>query len=313
MQADHSGRARRRGASDDEPGESGSTSSHHHDRSPAELDALVRRGLPIVRGIVAEVAARVPRHVRRDELMSAGLLGLTQAALSWEPDRGVPFEHYARIRVRGSVVDELRSLDWASRSVRSSARRMQSTEQELSTELGHSPSASEVANRMGCELSEVEQLRQDLSRAMVMRFEGAEGGSERTLADATTDGPDAVVLDRELRGYLQDAVIALPERLRHVIVGYFFDGREMQDIAAELGVTPSRVSQLAAEALALLRDGINASLDPDRVVDLHQTKGRVARRKAAYYSAVAEASSHRSRLESDHHSVIDLLERRKYA
>src|SRR5690606_23829216 len=141
----------------------------------------------------------------------------------------------------------------------------------------------------------------------------AESDQEPNVADVTSDGPDALVLDRELRGYLQDAVLALPERLQYVIVGYFFDGREMQDLAAELGVTPSRVSQLAAEALSLLRDGINSQLEPEKVVDLHETKGRVARRKAAYYAAVAEASTNRDRLASHRHSVLQRLSRRKYA
>ncbi len=263
-------------------------------------DELVRRGLPLVQYLVSDVAARVPRSVHREDLVSAAMLGLAQAARSWDASRGVTFECFARTRINGSILDELRGRDWASRSVRSDARRQRAAIDELTTTLGRKPTTAEIAARMGVEVSTVERLDSDVARASVLSFESV-------FADPDTSGPsqsqeDAPVeelLGRELKSVLGDAVASLPERLRKVVVEYFFDERPMQDIADELGVTESRISQMRAEALMLLRDGINSQLDPEQVPDLNVTHGRIGRRKAAYYAAVADASTARDRLAVD--------------
>src|SRR3954447_20459280 len=104
------------------------------------------------------------------------------------------------------------------------------------------------------------------------------------------------MLDRERKAYLMDAVHALPERLQRVVIGYFFEERSMQDLADELGVSESRISQLRAEALLLLKDGIASQLDPDTLAAEPRPNGRVARRKAAYYDAVANGSNPRDRV-----------------
>src|SRR5262249_39668993 len=109
-------------------------------------------------------------------------------------------------------------------------------------------------------------------------------------------GPEETILDREKKAYLMDAVHALPERLQRVVIGYFFEERSMQDLADELGVSESRISQLRAEALLLLKDGINSQLEPNAVAEEARPNGRVARRKAAYYAAVASGSNHHDRV-----------------
>jgi RNA polymerase sigma factor for flagellar operon FliA len=120
--------------------------------------------------------------------------------------------------------------------------------------------------------------------------------SEDCDALSTVDAdPGEVILRRERRAYLRDAVSALPERLRVVVVGCFFEERPMLDLARELGVTESRVSQMKAEALTLLREGLDATLDTEGE-GAQPTQGRVARRKAAYFAAVAAGSSYRDRL-----------------
>ena len=255
--------------------------------------------LPLVHHIVSDVAGRVPRFVDRDDLLSAGMLGLAQAAQSFDPDRGVGFKTYARARIRGAVLDELRSRDWVSRGTRSLANQVNAAAAELQAQLGHQPSVSAIARRLGIEEAEVVRVRDDIARAAGLeRPFTTVGASDVTDRVASADqGPLAILLDREQRGYLIDAVCALPERLRHVVVAHFLDEREMQEIAAELGVTASRVSQLCAEGVALLRDGINAQLDPELVDDLGVTKGRVGRRKSAYYDAISSASTVRERLE----------------
>ncbi len=271
----------------------------------AEWDTRVRAMLPLVHHIVSDVAARIPRFVDRDDLMSAGMLGLAQAAQSFDPARGVGFNNYARARVRGAVLDELRGRDWLSRGTRSFANRVNATAAELQAQRGSPPSAGEIAQRLGIEEADVRRVRDDVARAAGLErpFTAINGDDVTYEVPATEAGPLTQLLDRELRGYLIDAVCALPERLRLVVVAHFLDEREMQEIAAEMGVTASRVSQLCAEGVALLRDGINAQLDPELVDDLEIKTGRVGRRKAAYYATVSNASTMRGRLERTGHEV----------
>jgi len=262
-------------------------------------ERLVREHLPLVQYVVSEIAHRIPSHVSRSDLVSAGMLGLAQAARNYDPDRGIAFDRFASTRIRGALLDELRGRDWASRSVRSRARGLQAASEELMSRLGRPPTTDEVATELAVPAETVHKLVDDVHRATVLNYESLvlEGDAESFLA--TPDGgPEDAMVERERRAYLTDAVAALPERLRKVVIGYFFEERSMQDLADELGVSESRVSQLRAEALLLLKDGINSQLEPDAVAVEARPNGRVARRKAAYYAQVAAGSDYRSRLAS---------------
>jgi RNA polymerase sigma factor for flagellar operon FliA len=270
----------------------------HIDIERAEYeDRLVREHMPLVHYVVSEVAHRVPGHVNRNDLVSAAMLGLAQAARSYDPERGVTFDRFASTRMRGALLDELRGRDWASRSVRARARGLKSAQDELTNRLGRTPTPQEIAKELDLPTESVTKLVDDVHRATVLHYDSLvlEGDAESFLAN-TDDSPEDVILDRERKGYLAAAVEALPERLRHVVVGYFFEERSMQDLADELGVSESRVSQLRAEAMLLLKDGINSQLDPDLVEPEARPTGRVARRKAAYYSTVAALSDHNTRV-----------------
>jgi RNA polymerase sigma factor FliA len=260
---------------------------------------LVDEHLSLVRQVVSDMSKRLPRHVRKDDLESAAMLGLAQAARSFDPERGIAFERHASNRIRGALLDELRGADWASRSVRSKARRMQRAADELAVELGHEPTRVQLAAQLGVDTEALDRLTDDVHRATVLNYDSvvAQGGED--LLPTGGEPPEAVLLDRERRAYLVDAVMALPERLRHVVIGYFFKERPMHRIAEELDVTESRVSQLRAEALALVRDGLNANLDPEKLPPEPRPNGRLARRKAAYYAAIAANSDYRARLASE--------------
>ena len=263
--------------------------------SSATIDTLVRNNLPLVSYAVAEIAGRIPSHVNRDDLLSAGMYGLVQAATSFDATRGAEFATYAKRRIRGALLDELRSRDWATRSVRDMARQVVAASDELTNALGRTPTSAEVAQRVGVDVNVVAQLSADVDRAIVLNYESIVLGSEsEALLPTNTVDPEAQILAREKCAYLDGAVASLPERMRFVVTASFYEDRTLKEIAEELGVAESRVSQIRSDALALLRDGMNAHLEePTGVVA--PSSPRTAKRKAAYFASIAAASDYRTR------------------
>lgn len=264
-----------------------------------EVHRLIEEHLPLVRHVVFQVAVHFPRHVDREELATAGALGLVEAARRYDESRGVPFDRFAAQRIRGAILDAVRAADWAPRSVRTLARKLETVEQQLATKLGRVPNAHEKAEALGMEPEELRRLQDRMFRSVVLalEYEVADDDEELTLVDVLADDhtkePSEELESRELHAYLRDAVHLLPERHRLVIVGYFLEGRKSQDLAQLLGVTESRISQLRSEALAMLRDGIEAQYEP---APSEEPTGRVARRKAGYANAIGDASEWGDRL-----------------
>lgn len=257
---------------------------------------IVEDHMPLVGHLVREMLARVPQHVNRDDLMSAGYAALVHAARGFDADRGVPFARFAAARVRGALLDELRGLDWASRSVRQRARRTDAARQQLTAELGRTPTVAEVAERLGCSVEDIETADDDVQRAVVFSLQGFATAGADDMVTEPSAGPEEMLVRRERLGYLRHAIEALPDRLRAVVQGYFFDERPMARIAEDLGVTESRVSQLRAEALSLLRDGLNTHLEPALAAQNPSKEGCVARRRSAYYDQIAVRGTLRTRL-----------------
>jgi RNA polymerase sigma factor for flagellar operon FliA len=272
----------------------------------AEQEQLIREHLPLVSWGVGEIASRVPRFVPRDDLESAAMYGLYQAARTYDSSRGVPFAAFARQRIRGALLDELRSRDWAGRTVRSHVKHVRTAVDELRVSLGREPTQSEIAERAHIAPEELHRANSDGHRASLLFYDSVYLAATESEALAVHDAdPNDQVLKAEQLGYLRDAIVALPERLRRVVIGYFFEERPMLELAEELGVTDSRISQMRAEALELLRDGLNAQLDPALVTVEDNPGGRAARRRAAYYAAVASGSDFRARLAADAKSVTE--------
>lgn len=265
--------------------------------SPTVVDELCRAHLPLVHFEVRAISARLPGHVYTDDLVSAGMAALVLAARSFDPTVGVPFGRYAVRRIRGALLDELRSADWATRSLRAKVRRRDAVHDELAARLGRRPTDAETAQAMGVDVTDLERLEVDLHSSVVLRLDVITDtvGADAVLP-ATHDTPEAQLVARERQAYLRDAVDTLPERLRAVIRGCFFDDRPMRELADDLGVTESRISQMRAEALRMLREGLNSQLDPGTFADPANVGGAVARRKAAYYAQIAARSSYRDRL-----------------
>lgn len=264
------------------------------------LHRLIEEHLPLVRHVVFQVAVHFPRHVDREELATAGALGLVEAARRYDESRGVPFDRFASQRIRGAILDAVRAADWAPRSVRTLARRLEQVEQRLATELGRVPSIDETADALGLSKDALRRLQDRMFRSVVLalEYEVSQADEELTLvdvlSDTTTLEPSEELEARELHAYLRDAVGLLPERHRLVIVGYFLEGRKSPDLACLLGVTESRISQLRSEALEMLRDGIESQYQPNPEAE---PAGRVARRKAGYAAAIDDASHWHHRLD----------------
>ncbi|MCL8027644.1 sigma-70 family RNA polymerase sigma factor [Nocardioides bruguierae] len=249
-------------------------------------EALAVDHMALVSHIVRETMGRVPAHVSRDDLTSAGLTALVKAAQAFEADRGVPFTRYAASRIRGAILDELRGIDWASRSVRRRGRDLEAARSSLAAELGRAPEVHEVAARAGMTVAEVENNDGDVARANVLSLQGSEVSFEEVLVSSTPE-PSEVLEHRERLEYMVDAIAELPERMRIVVQEYFLAERPMAEIAETLGVTESRISQIRAEALVLLRDAMNSALDPDLVAAHPRPQGCAAQRRSAYFAAVA--------------------------
>ncbi|MFD1505468.1 sigma-70 family RNA polymerase sigma factor [Georgenia yuyongxinii] len=254
-----------------------------------EQDELIVENLPLVGYHVSEMIRRVPAHVQRDELAAAGSLALVQAARAFNPELGVPFGRYAAVRVRGAIVDELRGMDWASRGARHRARRLAETSEQLTAALGRTPTREELAEALGVDVAEVEATRGDAERRVLSI--DADGAAAAESLTAGGLGPEERLLVDEKLRYLSAGVSELPDRLRLVVEELFFRDRPVVELAEELGVTQSRISQLRTQALGMLRDAINSSLDPELAPAPVVEPGVAERRRQAYYAAVAERAS----------------------
>jgi RNA polymerase sigma factor for flagellar operon FliA len=259
------------------------------------VDALVREHLGLVGHLVRGVTSRVPNQVNRDDLVSAGMLALVLAARSFDPSRGVPFGGFAALRIRGALTDELRSLDWASRGVRSKARQVDSVRDSLAATLGRTPSRLEIAQAMGVAVAELDEVDADVRRASVASLQALTPDRVEESLPIASDTPEELIIKREQIGYLHDAVAELPDRLRRIVQLSFFEQRKMSDIAAELGVTESRISQLRSEALQLLRAAFRAM---ERDHGSSETPSRKVVKQETYSQAVAARSSLGARLDA---------------
>lgn len=263
----------------------------------AELDELVTRSLPLVRSIVAGMAHHYPRHCDRDELVAAGTFGLVEAARRFDSAKGVPFERWAALRIRGAVVDAVRALDFAPRALRAAARDLATVRESLQGQLGRTPSHDELAAAMGMPVAALVALERRVHGSTVLSLDAptsaGEGDTTLSAIVLQTGGDPLEELERrERESYVHDALASLPKRLRVVLVGYFLEGRTSAELAADLGVTESRISQLRTEALTLVREGLAAEYDGRPSV----LAGRAAARQASFNASLAARSSFAARL-----------------
>jgi RNA polymerase sigma factor for flagellar operon FliA len=227
-------------------------------------DRLVMAHVGLVKSVASRLAHRLPSQVEMSELLSVGVLGLIDAAGRYNASLGVPFDAFARRRVHGAMLDSLRGLDWAPRSLRKKRRDLDASIAQLRHELAREPDAAEIAASLHLSEQDYDKMLDQLRSADLATIRQASPVEGRGLLDVAIDsseGPYARVERLELRAHLANAIVQLPERERQILALYFEEELTLAEIGAVIGVGESRVSQLRTQAIARLRSLLHASLD----------------------------------------------------
>jgi RNA polymerase sigma factor FliA len=211
---------------------------------------LVRLGLPLVRRMAFRMARRLPPNVDVNDLIGAGTEGLLKAVQHYDPDRYPHFEPYAKTRIRGAILDELRANDSLTRYGRSRMAEITNTIKELQQQLGRQPAEDEIAERLGMPLDQYQRLTGDLMRGPTLQGLSSVAADD---AESNSAGPDTTLLDNDLKRRLSLAVGKLTERTQQVLALYYQEECTQAEIGEILGVTESRVCQILGEATARLR------------------------------------------------------------
>ena len=226
--------------------------------TPAERDNLINETLPLIKHIAHRVATRLPANIEMRDLINAGVIGLLDAIEKFEPERNVKFKTYAEVRIRGAILDSLRNLDWAPRSLRKKSKDLEKTYADLSQKLGRPATDEEVSEAMGEDIEDFHALVDQLHGLTIGSFENLSDSedSENYINYYPDDGsndPYAKFESHELTSLLTQAIEELPEKERLVLSLYYYEEFTMKEIGALLGVNESRVSQLHTKATLRLR------------------------------------------------------------
>ena len=223
-----------------------------------EQEKMLLEHLPIVRFLARRIHERLPQHVDIEDLVSAGVVGLIDAFTKFDPEKKVQFRSYAQFRIRGAILDSLRTLDWSPRELRRKGRAVEESIRVLMSRLGRAPQDTEVAAEMALTLDQYQQLLGDLKGLEIgtLHMERNEDSGEEELAyvpGRPDEDPLFICLRGELEERLSDAITGLPDRERLVMTLYYYEEMTMREIGLALGVVESRVSQVHASAVVHLR------------------------------------------------------------
>ena len=236
--------------------------------SRSERDQLIIRYAPWVKFIALRMAAKLPSHVQAEDLISAGIIGLIDALDKFNPAREVQFKTYAQIRIQGAMKDELRALDWASRSMRQKVKRLEHVYATLEQELGRPPASEEVANSLGIEMDEFEEMLDEVKSTSLVSLEelgqGPASEDKTSLLEALLTREDNDPLEvlnlQDLKKALSLAIAELPAKERLVLSLYYFEELTMKEVGKVLNLTESRISQLHTQTVLRLRSKLKAYL-----------------------------------------------------
>ncbi|HWD65585.1 MAG TPA: RNA polymerase sigma factor WhiG [Solirubrobacteraceae bacterium] len=233
-------------------------------------ERLVVAYSPLVKYVAGRMSSGLPAHVEEADLISYGLTGLISAIERFDLSREIKFETYAITRIRGAIIDELRTLDWVPRSVRARARDIERANMKLEAKLQRAPTDEEMAGELDMTTSEFQDALLQISHSTIVALDELWNVSDSsgdqvslldTLPDRDAPDPQALVDQGELRDRIADAIAALPEREKLVIALYYYENLTLREIGEVLGVTESRVSQLHTKAVLRLRSKLGTELD----------------------------------------------------
>lgn len=245
---------------------------YKQDGDMAARDQLIIAYSPLVKYVAGRLGSGLPAHLDEGDLVSYGLLGLIGAIERFEPERNIKFETYAVSRIRGSIIDELRALDWVPRSVRSWARKVEATIARLENELMRAPADEEIAEALEIDVDEFQNILSQISNSSIValdEFWNVQGAGQDnvnlidTIEDKDSPDPSRAYRIQAIKETLAAAIQRLPERERIVVGLYYYEGLTLKEIGEILGVTESRVSQLHTKAILRLRGRIKEDLDLD--------------------------------------------------
>jgi RNA polymerase sigma factor for flagellar operon FliA len=236
----------------------------------AEKTQYVEQYSPLIRYLADRLASRLPGHIVKDDLVSSGVLGLIDAVDRFESGRGIMFKTYAEFRIKGAMIDELRSLDWVPRTVRKKANELERLYKRLEQELGHPPSDEEAAEAMGIAVPAFLKLLDEVSAVNMIDIDAfhSEGTSGREptdvyeiLADENNVDALSVMGQQEARQVLIEAIDTLAEKERLVVTLYYHEELTMKEIGQVMGYTESRISQLHTKSMIKLRGKLGEYFD----------------------------------------------------
>lgn len=233
-------------------------------------DKLILHFSPLVKYVAGRVGVGLPSNVDHSDLVSYGIFGLIDAIDKFDLTRSIKFETYAITRIRGAIIDELRSFDWIPRSIRSKARKVEQAYATLEAKLLRTPTDEEVAQELDISQEALQKLLGQISFVNVMALDellirGTDSSDSArlgdTLADERVDDPETMVEDEQMRYILADLIAQLPEREKIVVSLYYYESLTLAEIGKVLGVTESRVSQLHTKAMLQLRAKLAVATD----------------------------------------------------
>jgi RNA polymerase sigma factor for flagellar operon FliA len=232
-------------------------------------DRLILTYAPLVKYVAGRLGSGLPAHVDEGDLVSYGLLGLIGAIERYDPERDVKFETYAIARIKGSIIDELRAMDWVPRSVRARARDIERAIAELERKLHRAPTDEEISEKLGISTDELEESLTDISRSSIAALDelwtvSTGGGGDQvalidTIEDTEAPDPQGSLSQTEMKEAIGEAIARLPEREKLVVTLYYYEELTLREIGEVLGVTESRVSQLHTKAILRLKARLSGS------------------------------------------------------
>jgi RNA polymerase sigma factor for flagellar operon FliA len=226
-------------------------------KNPALREKLIIEYAPLVKLVAGRLLMHVGQYVDFEDLASYGIFGLIDAIDKYNPDKGIKFETYASIRIKGAIIDSIRKLDWVPRSLRAKNKQLEQTFAELTAELGREPDESEIAEKLAIPLDEARELiRKSAVVSLVSLDDYLEQNADANLFYITPghpDSPESAVEIRETKRALAGAIDQLADKEKKVITLYYFEELTLKEISAVLGVSESRVSQIHTKAVLSLK------------------------------------------------------------